>query len=150
MKILISILLAILPALALATPSGPTPTCPTTATYTTTVGASAVGTWTAPTTDSNGNPLPTGTTLTYTVYSIANGTATAVVSGLTATTYTFANLTLGSACYAVTATDSNGESGYSNAVLLQANYPPAAPAAPSSFTISAPAAASLKLGLPKG
>jgi hypothetical protein len=86
----------------------------------------AVVTWTAPTADTNGSPLPSGATLTYSVYraATASGTFVLLASGITGLSYSDTAAT-GAPCYYVTATQSGGgvSANSNTACLLVPNAP---------------------------
>lgn len=104
--------------------------------------------WDPVTTDSSGNPLPAGVTVTYNVYGAPQGTALKLLANVTTTTNTRTNVDVGTACYAVTAlvtpagVVTNQESAQSPMVCdtVAAGAPPpvqtpAAPAAPGNFKV---------------
>lgn len=96
---------------------------------------SAIIAWTAPTADSNGNPL-TGP-ITYNVYqaTTCSGTFTRIQSALTVTTATVtAGLTAGTTqCWVVTATVNSIESPWSNTASAAIGFP--TPNAPTQITV---------------
>lgn len=94
-------------------------------------------TWTAPTTDANGNALPSGTVLTYDVWraTSAAGPFTQInSSAVTTTSYLdpSSGLTVGTSyTYEVTAIDTGGDGSPSNAFTITPTAFPVNPGAPS-------------------
>lgn len=95
-------------------------------------------TWTPPTTDVNGNPIPAGTVLTYNLYATSGAASTIgmQVKGIPCATpplcsFTLVNWPAGTYVFAMTAVDSQGESALSatvtSAIILETPGVPSPP-----------------------
>lgn len=92
-------------------------------------GSTAVLTWQAPVSNTDGTPIAAGSTITYSVYQ----GATKVATGLTVLTFTSAPLAVGNVCWTVTDTIGGIESAQSPQVCVAVVAP--TPNPPAGLTV---------------
>jgi hypothetical protein len=112
-----------------------------------TSGVSLTLSWNAVTTDSDGNLLPSGSSVTYNIYGGMQGQALALIGNVTGLSNVRTNVNVGTLCYAVSAvvvtpTSTTGVEGAQTGTIcttVTASPPPppkpAVPGVPSGFSI---------------